>query len=87
MHWTYCVLLGTAILGAHFGGSFAGTLAVEHDWSESNSNAVMVTAIGIPYLIAMTALLLLEFRPPRGTDRQPVPKSNRERASLASSAA
>jgi hypothetical protein len=60
------VLLAAALVAAHFGGRLAGAVALRRRWSFSIANAVLAAAIGIPYLIALTTLLL-SFQAPRGS--------------------
>jgi hypothetical protein len=64
MHWSYYALMASALVAAHFGGPLAGTLAFRCRWSYSNSKAVLAAAIGIPYLIVLTVLLLVLRAPP-----------------------
>jgi hypothetical protein len=66
MHWSYYILLGSALLAAHFGGPVAGTRALKHRWPYFTANAVLVAAIGIPYLVGLT-VLVLEFPVSSGT--------------------
>jgi hypothetical protein len=66
MHWSYYVLLGVALAAAHFGGLVAGRLALKRGWSYSNTRGLLVAAIGIPYIIVMTALLWAFGAPGRG---------------------
>ncbi len=55
------ILLFAALLAAHFGGGYAGSLALRRGWPYIKVGTVLTTALGLTYLMGL-AILIWKFQ-------------------------